>query len=155
MVRPVERCADMGKKIKKYSGEDGQDLVSLAALARGKLADSSERLPLLDEMTGRPKAVPMDVSQLRDDFRVNPRFLSLGKDNQAVGARFSGTKKLGRDTALQGYLDVDATNDKYNGLRGRGTNAGVTLMHNFSKGGTASSRADGIAQRGKTRGKMC
>jgi hypothetical protein len=25
----------------------------------------------------------------------------------------------------------------------------------FAKGGTASSRADGIAQRGKTRGKMC
>ena len=145
----------MGKKIKKYSGEDGQDLVSLAALARGKLADSSERLPPLDEMTGRPKAVAMDVSQLRDDFRVNPRFLSLGKDNQAVGARFSGTKKLGRDTALQGYLDVDATNDKYNGLRGRGTSAGVTLMHNFAKGGTASRRADGIAVRGKTRGKLC
>jgi hypothetical protein len=144
----------MGKKIKKYSGEDGQDLVSLAALARGKLPDSGPPPVLLDEMTGRPKAVPMDVSQLRDDFRVNPRFLSLGKDNQAVGARFSGTKKLGRDTALQGYLDVDATNDKYNGLRGRGTGAGVTLMHNFAKGGTASSRADGCCVKGKTKGKM-
>jgi len=145
----------MAKKIKKYSGEDGQDLVSLAALARGKLSDSGPNALPIDELTQKPRMTPMDVSQMRDDFRMNPRYLSLGKDSQAVGTRFSGTKKLGRDTALQGYLDVDATNDKYNGLRGRGTNAGVTLMHNFSKGGTASSRADGIAQRGKTRGKMC
>jgi hypothetical protein len=28
-------------------------------------------------------------------------------------------------------------------------------IKNMASGGTASSRADGIAQRGKTRGKMC
>jgi len=144
----------MGKKIKKYSGEDGQDLVSLAALARGKLADSSERLPPLDEMTGRPKAVAMDVSQMQDDLRVMPRFASINKDNQFLSGTVSGTKKLGRNTALQGHLGVDLSNDKYNGLRGRGTNAGVTLMHNFAKGGTASSRADGCCVKGKTKGKM-
>jgi len=146
----VERCADMAKKIKKYDGEEG----SLVSRARESLSDSGPRAIPLDEATGRPRMTPMDVSQIQDDFRVMPRFLSLSKDNQAIGSRVSGTKKLGRDTALQGYLDVDATNDKYNGLRGRGTGAGVTLMHNFAKGGTASRRADGIAVRGKTRGKI-
>lgn len=33
--------------------------------------------------------------------------------------------------------------------------AAETYPVNFAKGGTASSRGDGIAKRGKTRGKMC
>jgi len=31
----------------------------------------------------------------------------------------------------------------------------VRGQRSYAKGGSASSRADGIAQRGKTRGKMC
>jgi hypothetical protein len=44
--------------------------------------------------------------------------------------------------------------------RGEGDEAGNPMKHGgavkkMASGGTASSRADGIAQRGKTRGKMC
>ena len=134
--------------------KDDED--SIVSRSRAALADSSPKLPPLDEMTGRPKMGPIDVSEMRDDLRVTPRFASINKDSQYLSGMVSGTKKLDKNTALQGHLGVDLSNDKYNGPRARGTNAGISLMHSFAKGGkvTASTRADGIAQRGKTRGRV-
>jgi hypothetical protein len=134
--------------------EDNED--SIVSRSRAQLAGLRQNAIPIDEATGLPRMTPMDVSQMQDDLRVIPSYASINKDNQFIAGKISGTKKLGRDTALQGYLDVNATNDRYNGLRGRGTGAGITLMHNFSKGGkvTASSRADGVAQRGKTKGRF-
>ena len=134
--------------------EDDED--SIVSRSRAALADSGQKLPPLDEMTGRPKMGPIDVSEMQDDLRVTPRFASINKNSQYLSGMVSGTKKLGKDTALQGHLGVDLSNDKYNGPRARGTNAGISLMHSFAKGGkvTASTRADGIAQRGKTKGRV-
>jgi hypothetical protein len=134
--------------------KDNED--SIVSRSRAALADSGQKLPPLDEMTGRPKMGPIDVSEMRDDLRVTPRFASFNKNNQYLSGMVSGTKKLGKDTALQGHLGVDLSNDKYNGPRARGTNAGISLMHSFAKGGkvTASTRADGIAQRGRTKGRL-
>ena len=141
----------MGKKIKKYSGEDGQSLVSLS---RETLSDTGPRPIPIDELTGRPRMVPMDVSQIPEEVRYVPRYLAVDKDSQALGSRIMATKKLGKNTALQGYYDIDTTNDKYSGMKHRRGGAGISLMHNFSKGGTASARADGIAKRGKTKGRI-
>ena len=134
--------------------KDDED--SIVSRSRAALADSSQKLPPLDEMTGRPKMGPIDVSEMRDDLRVTPRFASINKNSQYLSGMVSGTKKLDKNTALQGHLGVDLSNDKYNGPRARGTNAGISLMHSFSKGGkvTASTRADGIAQRGRTKGRV-
>jgi len=134
--------------------KDDED--SIVSRSRAALADyeRGEKLPPLDEMTGRPKISPIDVREMRDDLRVIPRFASINKDSQYLSGMVSGTKKLGKDTALQGHLGVDLSNDKYNGPRARGTSAGLTLMHNYAKGGTASARADGIAARGRTRGRV-
>ena len=134
--------------------KDDED--SIVSRSRAALADSDrgEKLPPLDEMTGRPKMGPIDVSEMRNDLRVIPRFASINKDSQYLSGVVSGTKKLNKNTALQGHLGVDLSNDKYNGPRGRGTSVGVNLMHNFAKGGTASARADGIAARGKTKGRL-
>jgi hypothetical protein len=129
---------------------------SIVSRSRAALADSGQKLPPLDEMTGRPKMGPIDVSEMRDDLRVTPRFASINKDSQYLSGMVSGTKKLDKNTALQGHLGVDLSNDKYNGPRARGTNAGINLLHSFAKGGkvTASTRADGIAQRGRTKGRV-
>ena len=136
--------------------KDNED--SIVSRSRAALSDSDrgEKLPPLDEMTGRPKMGPIDVREMRDNLRVIPRFASINKNSQYLSGMVSGTKKLGKDTALQGHLGVDLSNDKYNGPRARGTNAGISLMHSFAKGGkvTASTRADGIAQRGKTKGRL-
>jgi len=129
---------------------------SVASRSRESLADSGPRAIPIDEATGRPRMVPIDMSQVREGVMYMPRYLSVDKDSQALGSRLMGTKKLGKDTALQGYYDVDTTNDKFSGVKNRRGGAGVTLMHSFAKGGkvTASTRADGIAQRGKTKGRV-
>ena len=106
----------MGKKIKKYSGEDGQSLVSLS---RETLSDTGPRPIPIDELTGRPRMVPMDVSQIPEEVRYVPRYLAVDKDSQALGSRIMATKKLGKNTALQGYYDIDTTNDKYSGMKHR------------------------------------
>ena len=130
------------------------DEESIVSRSRAALADSTPKLPPLDEMTGRPKMGPIDVREMQDDLRVIPRFASINKNSQYLSGMVSGTKKLDKNTALQGHLGVDLSNDKYNGPRGRGTSVGVNLMHNYAKGGTASARADGIAAKGKTKGRL-
>jgi hypothetical protein len=134
--------------------KDDED--SIVFRSRAALADyeRGEKLPPLDEMTGRPKMGPFDISQIPEGVRYMPKYLSVDKDSQALGSKIIGTKKLGKNTALQGYYDVDTTNDKYEGLKNRRGGAGFTLMHNYAKGGTASARADGIAARGKTKGRL-
>lgn len=129
---------------------------SIVYRSREYLSDSGPRAIPIDELTGRPRMIPMDVSELPEGVRYIPKYLSVDKESQALGSRIMGTKKIGKDTALQGYYDIDTTNDKFSGLKNRRGGAGIALMHNFSKGGkvTASSRADGIAQRGKTKGRV-
>ena len=131
--------------------KDNEDIVSRS---RELLADSGQKLPPLDEMTGRPKMTAMDVSQIPESVRYMPKYLSVNNDNQALGSRIMGTKKVGKNTAVQGYYDVDTTNDKNEGFKNRRGGAGLMLMHNFAKGGTASARADGIAAKGKTKGRL-
>ena len=68
-----------------------------------------------------------------------------------VGARYR--KKLSPDSSIEFY------GEKREKGMGEPWSAGVNYRKEFKKGGkvkakTASSRADGIAQRGKTRGKM-
>ena len=134
--------------------DDDKD--SIVSRSRAALADSGPRAIPIDEATGRPRMAPMDMSQVREGVMYMPKYLSVDKDSQALGSKIIGTKKIGKNTALQGYYDVDTTNDKYEGLKNRRGGAGVTLMHSFAKGGkvTASTRADGIAQRGRTRGRL-
>jgi hypothetical protein len=129
---------------------------SIVSRSRESLADSGPRAIPIDEATGRPRMVPMDMSQMREGVMYMPRYLSVDKDSQALGSRIIGTKKLDKNTALQGHYDFDTTNDKFGGLKNRRGGAGVTLMHSYAKGGkvTASTRADGIAARGKTKGRI-
>jgi len=129
---------------------------SIVSRSRESLADSGPRAIPIDEATGRPRMVPMDMSQMREGVMYMPRYLSVDKDSQALGSRIIGTKKLDKNTALQGHYDLDTTNDKFGGLKNRRGGAGVTLMHSYAKGGkvTASTRADGIAARGKTKGRI-
>jgi len=63
----------------------------------------------------------------------NPRFAKETRE----GRGYSEAKKLGRVA-----IGLDSLEDAEDSKK-------------YAKGGSVSSRADGIAQRGKTRGKMC
>ena len=100
-----------------------------------------------------PAAVPADVPVARSEVKNTPNDLrAKSKEQQARGAKLRGETSgvLGENAAklekefkgslnVADFLDSDSSTKK------------------FAKGGSvsASSRGDGIAQRGKTRGRMC
>ena len=100
-----------------------------------------------------PAAVPADVPVARSEVKNTPNDLrAKSKEQQARGAKLRGETSgvLGENAAklekefkgslnVADFLDSDSSTKK------------------FAKGGavSASRRGDGIAQRGKTRGRMC
>ena len=62
--------------------------------------------------SGKPKMSAPDVSMMPEGVRMMPRYASLSKDSQSVGTRLSGSKKLGKDAYIEGYVDLDTTHDK-------------------------------------------
>ena len=85
---------------------------------------------------------------------LQPQFIESNKYFNGAGARVTADKKLGKNTDLQAYADLLASQAKDQDASVKAQKVGLTLTHRFAKGGTASSRADGIAQRGKTKGRM-
>ena len=82
------------------------------------------------------------------DVVVKPKYQSLQDRNSAYEAKLAtsgkgmyGTKKSAEETRTP--------------KRARNLTDMVGLSSQYAKGGSVSSRADGIAQRGKTRGKVC
>ena len=64
--------------------------------------------------------------------------------------KVEGADNLYTESELTPYLDRHNQN-----LPGGGKRGGLMKAKKMSSGGSASSRADGIAIKGKTRGKMC
>ena len=62
---------------------------------------------------------------------------------KVMGAKDAGAKDSDNYEDMSGEVNLDSSNPT--GASGKG----------MAKGGTASSRADGIAQRGKTKGRVC
>lgn len=118
----------MPKGVRKARRDD----TDFTEYAEGGETESGPREPT-DEM-GRPKMRP-DASMMPEGMRVMPRYAELSKEYKAVGNRLSASKKLDKDTYLEGYLDLDTTHDKYRGTRNRSTGAGFNLIKNFKDGG--------------------
>lgn len=83
---------------------------------------------------GKPKMQPR-AEYMPEGFRAMPKYVQLDKNFKAVGSRLSASKKLDKDTYLEGYVDLDSTHDKYSGHRTRGSGAGFNLIKNFGDGG--------------------
>jgi hypothetical protein len=83
-------------------------------------------------------------AQLNDDGTVSD---SVTKENQKGYANYEAD-----NTKKQREMETKDAKIKESVKTGVEK---VRSVMGFSKGGSASSRADGIAKRGKTRGKMC
>jgi hypothetical protein len=77
------------------------------------------------------------------------------------GSRLGGQalyrKQLGKDLDLEAYVDSFINKPKGSSTKGKVTGGGLRLTKRFKKGGSVSSaskRADGIAVKGKTKGRM-
>ena len=90
------------------------------------------------------------------DFKVNPQFLVMDKAFKGAGARFSASKKLDKNSEISAYADLMAGKPKGRDTFVKPQKFGVEYRKTFKAGGkvSAASRGDGIAQRGKTKGRM-
>jgi hypothetical protein len=83
---------------------------------------------------------------------------SASEYGSGLGGRASYRKQLDKDLDLEAYVDASLSKPKKSSVRGEITGGGLKLTKRFKKGGmvksSASKRADGIAQRGKTKGRM-
>ena len=66
--------------------------------------------------------------------------------------KVEGSENLYTESEITPYMDRGRTPGD---LPGSGKRGGLMKSKKMSSGGSASSRADGIAVKGKTRGKMC
>ena len=79
----------------------------------------------------------------------------------ALLAQLGSTEKLAEENRRSVTVAVAPTKLQLHHHQCAETKGGAALMYRnpmgkkMASGGTASSRADGIAQRGKTRGRMC
>jgi hypothetical protein len=85
--------------------------------------------------------------------------LALDKNFKGAGGRFSYTKDLDKDSSIQAYADLMAGKSTGQDAFIKPNKIGVEYRKSFAKGGkvkasSASRRADGIAQRGKTKGRF-
>jgi hypothetical protein len=146
------------KKVKRFDEGGETDVSSDSELLKKARALTDQRDSYVEWKPDGTGRIPvMDVSKVQDSTNVSPRWAQLDKNFTGAGARLTGTKKIDKDAMLQAYIDADVMRDKYQGTKGRVSGAGVRFTKNFAKGGkvlTASERADGIASRGKTRGRI-
>jgi hypothetical protein len=90
-----------------------------------------------------------------DRVRLDPHFLALDKGFRGAGGRLSYEKNLDKNSSIQAYVDAMVGKPSGQSAFVMPQRAGIEYRRSFSKGGmTTSKRADGIAQRGKTRGKI-
>jgi len=129
-------------KMKRYAGEDeslvGED-ERPAPTGMGEIAEPRGDMGMDVE----------DETGAKSKFKRNP------ETGELYSEEMTKTKKKKKTTPSF------AEKARKAGFTSAETKGGAALMYRnpmgkkMASGGTASSRADGIAQRGKTRGKMC
>jgi hypothetical protein len=88
-------------------------------------------------------------------FNLRPMGVTLDRNMKALMGRLSYQKPLGKDSSLEAYADMMAGKPTGGSAFVKPQAVGLRYNMTFAKGGkTASRRADGIAKRGKTKGRM-
>jgi len=110
--------------------------------------DAQEAADRIDP--GAPKRAPGGVGK-RGGVGDGGKSMIERQNAAMMRSEASMVPNTGRKISMEEYYDSGkAKMDKDAGTLKRGG-----MVKKMSSGGTASSRADGIAQKGKTRGKMC
>jgi len=122
--------------------------------------------PAFAKKVGVPKSVGEDFSQADKGKKfskggnmaaketMGPRTMSKDVEkgsNKDIKHGEHAIQKHGHTRAMEPKMKNDGLND----IGTTGMKKGGKTVKKMASGGTASSRADGIAQKGKTRGKFC
>ena len=166
-------------KVKRYNGEDGSD-VDMSEIrdeegTLSKMRRNTETGEVYDpEGSSTIKPAPVAASKpaaSKPAMSKNSGVTRMSKEaGEAARAKFRESStpakpdvtkmsvaersKLSRESARSGSgkTDTRSVNERVRSLFGMKKGGPVKKM---ASGGSASSRADGIAVKGKTRGKMC
>jgi hypothetical protein len=84
-----------------------------------------------------------------------PQKKLAGPKDEADNVKEAARKLSDRDKMDQGRASRDFVVDRPSWARGPSAMRRGGAVKKYASGGSVSSRADGIAQRGKTRGKLC
>jgi len=105
------------------------------------------------EAKRRGTDIGTELTRLEDELRVKRELAESKKQpgRQAAEKAASTSVKEGVKTTVYPYVEP---RKNPTARPGGGAGAGNLDERGFAKGGSASSRADGCAKRGKTRGKM-
>lgn len=83
--------------------------------------------------------------------------IDVGKGGAGAAGRVSYKMPLDKQSELEAYADIEARKRKGENLALTAPMFGIGYTRRFKQGGkvkSASARADGIAKRGKTKGRM-
>jgi hypothetical protein len=138
--------------MKRYNGEDGSKVEMDAEEAANKSTEGMLTNPNAKEYgesgtsyttkatpKATPKAAPKPVA--KSTPKAEPKAAPVDKTKMSLAER----AKLSRESARSGSGSTDT----------RSVSQRLRSAFGMKNGGSASSRADGIATKGKTRGKMC
>lgn len=138
--------------MKRYNGEDGSAVEMDAEEAANKSTEGMLTNPNTKEYgesgtsyttkatpKAAPKAAPKPVAKAAP--KAEPKAAPVDKTKMSLAER----AKLSRESARSGSGATDT----------RSVSQRLRSAFGMKNGGSASSRADGIATKGKTRGKMC
>jgi hypothetical protein len=130
----------MAKK-DKYTGPTPEEMDRVARMIEANIpAGSSSRLRNINPMPSKEEA---DKQRMEME-----KALIKGASMGGMGPAMQGMKKGGKVKAPTMTFETYTKTGKKAGLK-------TVPAKKMSNGGTASSRADGIAKKGKTRGKIC
>ena len=154
-MKKVKRYADEGYVTSDDSNagmKEARDLID-ADIARTPSSDYGDYMPESSSQTmvatSKPKSKPKAMA--KTTLKTSD-YSNEGRSTPAPAAKPDVTKmslsermKASRESARSGVGTTDT----------RSVSQRLRSAFGMASGGTASSRADGIASRGKTRGKMC
>lgn len=153
------------KKVKRYNGEDGSAVEMDAEEAANKSTEGMLTNPNAKEYgesgtsyttKATPKATPK--ATLKTETKAAPKAESKAAPVDKTKMSLAERAKLSRESARSGSGSTDTRSVSQRLRSAFGMRKGGETKKMASGGMTSSSaskRADGIAQRGKTRGKMC
>ena len=149
--------------MKRYNGEDGSAVEMDAEEAANKSTEGMLTNPNAKEYgesgtsyttkatpKAAPKAAPKPVAKAAP--KAEPKAAPVDKTKMSLAER----AKLSRESARSGSgtTDTRSVSQRLRSAFGM-KNGGATKMASGGMASSASKRADGIAVKGKTRGKMC
>jgi len=146
---PAETAAEAAQKIAKYLGnktprELRKEKETLAGTQQMRNARDRSTMGAVKNMYGEVDAKTLvDESGLGD---AAAKAATAGRDKVQLSQ--DSEERLSK-WAVTDYLDQKAARKKEMLQKAMGQ------LKKYAKGGSVSSRADGIAQRGKTKGRMC